>query len=110
MKPLTEIDANFSISPQIDVEDLTEIKAAGFKSVICNRPDNEDGGAHADHNVLELEARKLGLGFAYLPVIPGQINEGHVEQFKTLIDNLPSPVLGYCRMGMRAKALYERSR
>jgi sulfide:quinone oxidoreductase len=110
MKPCTEIDANFSISPQIDVEDLTKIKAAGFKSVICNRPDNEDGGAHADHNFLESEARKLGLEFAYLPVIPGQINDGHVAQFKTLIDELPGPVLGYCRMGMRAKTLYERSR
>ena len=110
MKPLTEIDANFSTSPQIDVEDLPEIKAAGFKSVICNRPDSEDGGAHADHSALESEARKLGLGFAYLPVIPGQINEGHVAQFKTLIDKLPVPVLGYCRMGMRAKTLYERSR
>ena len=83
MKPCTEIDANFSISPQIDVEDLPEIKAAGFKSVICNRPDNEDGGAHADHNFLESEARKLGLEFVYLPVIPGQINDGHVAQFKT---------------------------
>ncbi len=110
MKPLTEMDANFSTSPQIDVEDLPEIKAAGFKSVICNRPDNEDGGAHADHNFLESEARKLGLEFAYLPVIPGQINESHVAQFKTLIDKLPAPVLGYCRMGMRAKTLYERSR
>lgn len=110
MKPLTEIDANFSTSPQIDVEDLPEIKAAGFKSVICNRPDNEDGGTHPDHNFLESEARKLGLEFAYLPVIPGQINEGHVAQFKTLIGKLPAPVLGYCRMGMRAKTLYERSR
>ncbi|SEL10423.1 TIGR01244 family sulfur transferase [Nitrosovibrio tenuis] len=110
MKPLTEIDAHFSTSPQIDPEDLIDIKAAGFKSVICNRPDSEDGGAHPDHNFLESEARKLGLEFAYLPVIPGQINDGHVAQFKTLIDKLPGPVLGYCRMGMRAKTLYERSR
>lgn len=107
---LTEIDAGFSTSPQISAEDLIDIKAAGFKSVICNRPDNEDGGAHPDHNLLESEARKLGLEFFYLPVIPGQMNDGHVAQFKTLIDKLPGPVLGYCRMGMRAKTLYERSR
>lgn len=107
---LTEIDEDFSISPQISAEDLVDIKAAGFNSVICNRPDNEDGGAHPDHNFLESEARKLGLEFAYLPVIPGQINDEHVAQFKTLIDTLPGPVLGYCRMGMRAKTLYERSR
>ena len=110
MKPLTRIDDNFSTTPQIDIEDLKDIKAAGFKSVICNRPDNEDGGSHPGHNLMETEARKLGLEFAYLPVIPGQINDGNVAEFKTIIDRLPSPTLGYCRMGMRAKTLYERSR
>jgi uncharacterized protein (TIGR01244 family) len=107
---ITEIDANFSITPQISAQDLNEIKAAGFKSVICNRPDSEDGAVHPGHTLIESEARKLGLEYAYLPVIPGQINDEHVAQFKTLIDKLPGPVLGYCRMGIRSKTLYERSR
>lgn len=110
MKPLTRIDADFSFSPQIDVEDLSNIKAAGFKSVICNRPDSEDGGVHPDHNLLEAAANKLGLEFAYLPVVPGQMNDTNVADFKTIIGKLPGPTLGYCRMGMRAKTLYERSR
>lgn len=110
MKPLTKIDDNFSTSPQISAEDLKDIKAQGFKSVICNRPDNEDGGVHPDHNLLESEARKLGLEFAYLPVIPGQLNDAHVAQFNTLISDLPGPILGYCRLGIRSKTLYERAR
>ncbi len=110
MKPLTRIDADFSFSPQIDVEDLSNIKAAGFKSVICNRPDSEDGGVHPDHNFLEAAANKLGLKFAYLPVVPGQMNDTNVTDFKKIIGKLPKPTLGYCRMGMRAKTLYERSR
>jgi uncharacterized protein (TIGR01244 family) len=110
MKPMTRIDDNFSTSPQIDAEDLIDIKAAGFKSVICNRPDSEDGGHHPNHDFLASEASKLGLEFAYLPVVPGQINDSHVEQFKTLMKELPGPTLGYCRLGLRSKALYERSR
>ena len=110
MKPVTRIDDDFSTSPQIDVEDLGDIKAAGFKSVICNRPDSEDGGVHPNHDLLESEAKKLGLEFAYLPVIPGQINDAHVAQFKMLLSELPAPTLGYCRMGIRSKILYERSR
>jgi sulfide:quinone oxidoreductase len=109
MKPLTQIDDNFSSSPQIDVEDLAEIKAAGFKSVICNRPDDEDGGAHADHALLEATAQTLGLKFFYLPVVPGQMTESHVSQFKAAMETLPGPVLGYCRLGMRAKTLYQRA-
>ena len=110
MKPLTRIDDDFSFSPQIDAKDLPDIKAAGFKSVICNRPDSEDGGVHPDHNLLEAAANKLGLEFAYLPVVPGQMNDTNVADFKTIIDKVPGPTLGYCRMGMRAKTLYERSR
>jgi sulfide:quinone oxidoreductase len=109
MKQLTQIDDNFSSSPQIDVDDLTEIKAAGFKSVICNRPDDEDGGAHTDHALLEATAKKLGLEFFYLPVVPGQMSEVHVSQFKSAMETLPGPVLGYCRLGMRAKTLYQRA-
>ena len=110
MKPLTRIDANFSASPQIHAEDLSDIKAAGFKSVICNRPDSEDGGAHPDHNLLEAAAKKLGLEFAYLPVVPGQINDSNVACFKTVINKLPGPIVGYCRLGIRSKTLYERAR
>ncbi|MBA2658909.1 MAG: TIGR01244 family phosphatase [Nitrosospira sp.] len=110
MKPLTRIDADFSFSPQIDVEDLANIKAAGFKSVICNRPDSEDGGVHPDHDLLEAAANKLGLEFAYLPVIPGQINDANVADFKSIVSQLPAPTVGYCRLGIRSKILYERSR
>ncbi len=46
----------------------------------------------------------------YLPVVPGQINDSHVSQFKTAIETLPpGPVLGYCKLGMRAKTLYQRA-
>ena len=109
MKPLTRIDADFSASPQIYPEDLSDIKAAGFKSVICNRPDSENGGIHPNHSLLEATAKKLGLGFAYLPVIPGQINDTDVANFKALISKLPGPTVGYCRLGIRSKILYERA-
>ncbi|MDQ3187176.1 MAG: sulfur transferase domain-containing protein [Pseudomonadota bacterium] len=109
MKPLTRIDANFSASPQINVEDLSDIKAAGFKSVICNRPDGEDGSAHPDHSLLAATAKKLGLEFAYLPVMPGQINDTNVAHFKTLISKLPGPTVDYCRLGIRSRTLYERA-
>ena len=110
MKPLTRIASDFSISPQVAVEDMADFKAAGFKSVICNRPDSEDGGVHPDHHLIESEAKRLGLDFAYLPVAPGQMNDGHVAEFKVIMSRLPHPSVGYCKMGIRSKILYERSR
>ena len=40
---------------------------------------------------LRRQANKLGLEFAYLPVVPGQINDTNVADFKTIIDQLPGP-------------------
>lgn len=110
MKPLTRIDPDFSTSPQIVVEDMADFKAAGFKSVVCNRPDSEDGGVHPHHDLIESEAKKLGLDFAYLPVAAGQMNDGHVAEFKAIMSRLPRPAVGYCKMGIRSRILYERSR
>lgn len=106
---LTKIDSNFSASPQISARDLIDIKAAGFRSVICNRPDNEEGGAHPDHSLLESAAKELGLEFAYLPVVPGQINDMQVARFRLIISKLPGPVVGYCRLGIRSRTLYEQA-
>ena len=39
-----EISEDYSVSGQIQAEDIAAIKAAGFKSVICNRPDDEQPG------------------------------------------------------------------
>ena len=38
LKRLTD---TLSVSPQITVSDLPAIRAAGFRVIICNRPDGE---------------------------------------------------------------------
>ena len=36
-----KVNENFCVSEQITFDDLYAIKEAGFKTIICNRPDNE---------------------------------------------------------------------
>ena len=110
MNAITRIDDRFCTGPQISVEDMDAIKAAGFKSVICNRPDNEGGPTQPDHKLLEAAANRVGLKFAYLPVVSGNISDADVADFKNLINELPAPVLAFCRSGARSKTLYERAR
>ena len=58
-------NAGLSVSPQILPEDIAAIAAAGFRSVMCNRPDGEaaDQPAFAE---IEAAARAAGLEAAYL--------------------------------------------
>ena len=39
----TKLDEKLFVTGQISVDDLAKIAAAGYKSIICNRPDYEEG-------------------------------------------------------------------
>ena len=39
-----QITDEYAVSGQIAADDIAAIKAAGFRSIICNRPDDEQPG------------------------------------------------------------------
>lgn len=102
---IKNISSDFSVAGQVQVDDIKEIAAKGFKSIICNRPDNEAGAV--DHTLIKAKAKKLGLEFHYLPVNGTGITAENVNDAIALFENLPRPLLGYCRSGRRAENLYE---
>ncbi|CAG9223990.1 Oxidoreductase (flavoprotein) [Paraburkholderia tropica] len=104
---IVQHDARFASADQISPADLAEIAAAGFRSVICNRPDGEGGPTQPASAEIREAAQQLGLQFAYLPVTPGKIGPAEVAQFAQLLADLPAPVLAYCRTGNRATNLWQ---
>ncbi len=99
---------DFAVTAQIDVTDIQAIKKAGFKAVICNRPDDEapDQPAFA---AIKAAAEAAGLQALHIPVVPGEMDESHITAFEDAMNELPQPVLGYCRSGGRATALWTAS-
>ncbi|RWL94466.1 MAG: TIGR01244 family phosphatase [Mesorhizobium sp.] len=100
-----QISDNYSVSGQIQPEDIAAIKDAGFRSVICNRPDNEQPGQPSAESV-KAAAQAAGLAFRYIPVISGQITMNNVEDQAEALDELEGPVFAYCRSGARCTNLY----
>jgi uncharacterized protein (TIGR01244 family) len=100
-----QISDNYSVSGQILPGDIEAIKAAGFKSVICNRPDNEQPGQPSADSVKQA-AEAAGLEFRYIPVISGQITEENVADQAIALEDLKGPVFAYCRSGARCTNLY----
>ncbi|TIO76797.1 MAG: TIGR01244 family phosphatase [Mesorhizobium sp.] len=100
-----QISDNYSVSGQIQPEDIAAIKDAGFRSVICNRPDNEQPGQPSADSV-KAAAQAAGLAFRYIPVISGQITMDNVEDQAEALDELEGPVFAYCRSGARCTNLY----
>ena len=102
---IRQITEKYSVTGQIQPEDVQAIAAAGFKTLICNRPDDEDPGQPSADGVEEA-ARAAGLQFRHIPVVSGRITSENVEDQRHALEEMPSPVLAYCRSGTRCTNLY----
>ncbi len=100
------IAEDFAISPQISVQDVLTIREAGFKTIICNRPDGEESG-QLDSETIARVAQDAGLFFILLPVKAGSTaSSDTVQKMQETLKTLPGPFLAYCRTGNRAAQLY----
>ncbi|MGZ0019374.1 TIGR01244 family sulfur transferase [Nitrosomonas sp. wSCUT-2] len=104
---ITKLDHKLSVCGQISIDDISEIAATGYRSIICNRPDFEGGENQPSSEALEVMAKSLGVTFVYLPVNMGVIPDERVAAFQKLLAELPKPVLAFCNSGRRAAALHE---
>ena len=97
---------DFATLPQIAPGDLRTIAADGYKSVINNRPDFEGGPTQPMNAEFIESAMNQGLTYVYLPVVTGKITDANVTEFAKLIEDLPKPIIAFCRTGTRSTALY----
>jgi len=84
---------------------MAEAARAGFRSVINNRPDFEEGPTQPTNASIEAAARAAGLEFRFLPVGPMVQSPDEVAAMARLLDELPRPILVFCRSGARSTRL-----
>ncbi|MDO1582546.1 TIGR01244 family sulfur transferase [Rhizobium oryzicola] len=105
---IRQINDEYSVTGQITPEDLDQIKAMGFKAIVCNRPDHEEPDQPTFADVAE-RARELGLEIAHVPVGRMGVDGDAIAGMVDVLDDMPRPLLGYCRSGARSTAIYEKS-
>ena len=101
---LKAIDDQLSIGGQIAPEDVAQLAAQGFHSIICNRPDDEDPGQPSFSEIAQA-AEEYGMVARHIPVRSGQVEAAQAAQFEAALKELPSPTFAYCRSGGRAGVL-----
>lgn len=102
---LNRITPEIFVSPQIKVFDMAEIKDAGFKAIICNRPDGEAPDQPTFTEIHEA-AQKLEIEIRYVPVVAGKICAEDINVFGEALNSLPRPLLAYCKSGKRSVTLW----
>ena len=101
------MSANVGFAGQISPENIAQVAGKGFKSIINNRPDFEGGAEQPSSAQIEEAARQAGIDYVFQPVVAGQITEIDVRTFANHFNELPKPVLMFCRTGNRSNNLFQ---
>ncbi|URK87408.1 TIGR01244 family phosphatase [Rhizobium sp. RCAM05350] len=105
---IRQINEEYSVTGQISVEDLDAIKAMGFKSIVCHRPDFEQPD-QPQFETIAARAKELGLDITHIPVGPMGVTADAVREMVDALDTFERPMLGYCRSGARSTNVYQQT-
>lgn len=106
---LTRIAQDFAVTGQILPEQIEEIAALGFRTIVCARPDNEQAGQPSFADIAAAAGRG-GLKAVHIPMSGGAPSPDQLALFRQALQDAGGPVLGYCRSGMRAGNLHAAAR
>lgn len=104
---IEQLTSQVSVSGQIAVEDVQKFVDDGVELLVCNRPDDEDDG-QISHQLVEAEAKRLGLPFKLLAFSSYQITPENRDEFVCLIQTRQR-IHCYCRSGARSKRLWREA-
>ena len=100
---IRRITPDYAVSPQIAPEDIPEIVAAGFRTVVDNRPDAEVP-MELSSEVLRIAVEAAGLRFVDNQVTHQTLTQDHVAVQEQAIER--GPTLAYCASGNRSAILW----
>ncbi|TNE65309.1 MAG: TIGR01244 family phosphatase [Rhodobacteraceae bacterium] len=102
---IKRLNGMFTVATQVDLAKISKIAETGYKTIVCNRPDGE-GADQPSFDEMSKIARDLGLRTVYIPIaLTGATEKDHAA-FARVIEDMPKPILAYCRSGTRSATLW----
>jgi len=105
--PWRLIADDVGVAPQLTPAAMAEAARIGFRAVVNNRPDFEEGPAQPTNAAIEAAARAAGLEYRFLPVSGAYQTPAEAAAMAQLLHELPRPLLMFCRSGARSTRLYQ---
>jgi sulfide:quinone oxidoreductase len=105
---LHKLTDDLTVAGQIDPAEIPLLAAQGIRSIICNRPDGEVPG-QPSFSAVEQAAAASGIEAVNLPVVSNAIGDADAASFGKALEDLPKPILAYCRSGTRSAVLWSLS-
>jgi uncharacterized protein (TIGR01244 family) len=102
---IVKLTESFAVSAQVNLEDVANIAAAGYKVLINNRPDCEDSHQPIGA-IIAAAAEAAGLEYHHMPVTAASFPGPDLAAMTDLLDDSERPVLAFCRSGTRCANLW----
>ncbi|MBK1698266.1 TIGR01244 family sulfur transferase [Rhodovibrio salinarum] len=103
--PVIPVTETLAVGPQLTVDDMADLAAAGYTTVVNNRPDGEQPD-QPESDDLRAAADRHGLTFLHQPVVDGEITQAQVDAFARTLAHSDGPVAAFCRSGKRSVTLW----
>lgn len=103
------LNAQVSVAGQMTTDKFQQLIKAGFKSVIVNRPDQEQGNTVSVAQLRQI-AEQSQVSVIYQPILSGKISQTDVTEFAKYYNELPKPILMVCRSGSRSSVLFNQAK
>ena len=105
IEKMKRLSDELTVSAQLPLDAIEEIAKAGYKTIICNRPDDEDPGQPSFAEV-STKAAAVGMTAVFQPVASGNVSDADADAFAANLADAPKPVFAYCRSGTRCTILW----
>ena len=103
------LNAQVSVAGQMTTDKFQQLIKDGFKSVIVNRPDQEQGNTVSVAQLRQI-AEQSEVSVIYQPILSGKISQTDVTEFAKYYNELTKPILMICRSGSRSSILFNQAK
>ena len=106
---LIPLAPGLSVAGQLDRADIDALARNGVRTIINNRPDDEDAGQLPAAEAQQL-AEAQGIAYHHIPITAASLSRADVDAFAAALDAAPQPVVAHCRSGTRSTLLWALTR
>jgi uncharacterized protein (TIGR01244 family) len=109
MPPLMDLAPGLTAAGALTAANIEALAASGVKTIVNNRPDNEDPGQlPAD------EARRLcaahGIAYHRIPFVAATLTRADIDAFAAVLKSAAQPLVAHCRSGTRSTMIWALTR
>ena len=105
LPPLIELGPGLSAAGALGPAEIEALAASGVRTLINNRPDNEDPGQLPAAEAQRLAAAH-GIAYHHIPVTAASLSRADVAAFAAVLRSASQPIVAHCRSGTRSTLLW----